>query len=127
MLSDSASASAPTTLDVVNRFNAAINRHDLAAVAALLSDDTVFENTSPAPDGTRIRGKQAVTAFWTNWLAANPDANFEAEETIVAGDRCTVLWTYRKTRDGTPWHLRGIDVFTVRDGKIAAKRAYVKG
>jgi hypothetical protein len=30
-------------------------------------------------------------------------------------------------RNGQPWHLRGVDVFTVRDGKVAAKFAYVKG
>ena len=30
-------------------------------------------------------------------------------------------------RNGQPWHLRGVDVFTVRDGKVAAKLAYVKG
>ena len=119
--------SPPTTLEVVTRFNDAINRHDPAAVAALLTDDTVFENTGPAPDGTRIVGKAAVAAFWEKWFVANPDARFEAEETIVSGDRCTVRWVYRKTRDGKPWHLRGIDVFTVRDGKIAAKLAYVKG
>ena len=127
MLSEGASASAQSTLDVVNRFNEAINRHDIAAVAALLTDDTIFENTSPAPDGTRIRGKEAVATFWANWLAANSDATFEAEEAIVTGDRCTVLWIYRKSRNGAPWHLRGIDVFTVRDGKIAAKLSYVKG
>lgn len=119
--------SPPTTLEVVTRFNDAINRHDPAAVAALLTDDTVFENTGPAPDGTRIVGKAAVAAFWEKWFVANPDARFEAEETIVSGDRYTVRWVYRKTRDGKPWHLRGIDVFTVRDGKIAAKLAYVKG
>jgi ketosteroid isomerase-like protein len=38
-----------------------------------------------------------------------------------------VLWVYRKMRNGQPWHLRGVDVFTVRDGKVAAKLAYVKG
>jgi steroid delta-isomerase-like uncharacterized protein len=127
VLSGSALASSQSSLDVVNRFNDAINRHDVAAVAALLSDDTIFENTSPAPDGARIQGKQAVTAFWEKWFTSNPDAKFEAEETIVAGNRCTVLWIYRKTRDGKPWHLRGVDVFTVRDGKIAAKLSYVKG
>jgi ketosteroid isomerase-like protein len=116
-----------STLDVVNRFNDAINRHDGAAVAALLSEDTVFENTGPVPDGTRIEGKAAVAAFWERWLASNPDARFEAEEVIVAGDHCTVRWIYRKMRDGKPWHLRGIDVFTVRGGKVAAKLAYVKG
>ena len=115
------------TREVVDRFNDAINRHDPAAVAALLADDTVFENTGPVPDGSRIEGKAAVTAFWEKWFAANADARFEAEEIIVAGDRCVVRWIYRKMRDGKPWHLRGIDVFTVRNGKIAAKLAYVKG
>jgi ketosteroid isomerase-like protein len=122
-----ASTPAESTLDVVNRFNDAINRHDPAAVAALLADDTVFENTGPAPDGTRLEGKAAVAAFWEKWFASNPGARFDAEEVIVSGDRCTVRWIYRKMRDGKPWHLRGIDVFTIRDGKVAAKLAYVKG
>ena len=116
-----------TTRDVVMRFNAAINDHDARAVAALLTDDTVFENTGPVPDGSRLEGKAAVAAFWEKWFLANADATFDAEEVIVAGDRCVVRWIYRKTRDGKPWHLRGIDLFTVRDGKIAAKLAYVKG
>lgn len=118
---------AATTREVVTRFNAAINAHDARAVAALLTDDTVFENTGPVPDGSRIEGKAAVAAFWEKWFAANADARFEAEEVIVAGDRCVVRWIYRKIRDGKPWHLRGVDVLTVRDGKIAAKLAYVKG
>ena len=116
-----------TTRDVVMRFNAAINDHDARAVAALLTDDTVFENTGPVPDGSRLEGKAAVAAFWEKWFVANADATFDAEEVIVAGDRCVVRWIYRKTRDGKPWHLRGIDLFTVRDGKIASKLAYVKG
>jgi ketosteroid isomerase-like protein len=116
-----------STLDVVQRFNDAINRHDAATVAALLADDTVFENTAPAPDGTRLVGKAAVAAYWERWFVNNPDAKFEAEDIVVAGDRCTVQWVYRKTRDGKPWHLRGMDLLTVRDGKIAAKLAYVKG
>ena len=118
---------ASSTLDVVNRFNDAINRHDAAGVAALLTDDTVFENTAPAPDGTRLQGKAAVAAYWERWFVNNPDAKFEAEDIVVAGDRCTVQWVYRKTRDGKPWHLRGMDLLTVREGKIAAKLAYVKG
>lgn len=116
-----------STLDVVQRFNDAINRHDAATVAALLDDDTVFENTAPAPDGTRLVGKAAVAAYWERWFVNNPDARFEAEDVVVAGDRCTVQWVYRKTRDGKPWHLRGMDLLTVRNGKIAAKLAYVKG
>jgi ketosteroid isomerase-like protein len=115
------------TRATVERFNDAINRQDITAVVELLDDTTVFENTNPPPDGTRIEGKQAVRAFWEKWFANNPGARFETEELIVAGDRCTVRWVYRKTRDGKPWHLRGVDVFTVRNGRILAKLSYVKG
>src|SRR5579872_1101605 len=116
-----------TTRMVIDRFNKAFNRHDSDAVAALLTDDTVFEDTSPPPDGQRIEGKAAVAAFWREWFARNPDARFEAEEIIVSGDRAVVRWVYNKVRKGQPWHLRGVDIFTVRDGKVAAKLAYVKG
>jgi ketosteroid isomerase-like protein len=115
------------TRAVVDRFNQAFNRHDADTLTELLTDDTVFEDTSPAPDGRRVEGKAAVTKFWRTWFARNPDAHFEAEETIVRGNRVVVRWVYRKTRNGQPWHLRGVDIFTVREGKVAAKLAYVKG
>ena len=115
------------TRTTIERFNQVFNLHDGNALPTLLTEDTVFEDTSPPPDGHRIEGKAAVVDFWREWFARNPDAGFEAEEVIVSGDRATVLWVYRKMRNGQPWHLRGVDVFTVRDGKVAAKLAYVKG
>ena len=121
-------SAAQTTRMVIDRFNEAFNRHDADALEPLLTDDTVFEDTSPAPDGRRVEGKRAVVEFWRGWFARNAGAVFEAEEAaIVAGDRAVVRWVYRKPRNGQPWHLRGVDVFTVRDGKVAAKLAYVKG
>jgi len=116
-----------TTRATIDRFNDAFNRHDAEGVAALLTDDTVFEDTSPAPDGRRVEGKAAVAEFWRVWFQRNADSHFDAEDMIVSGNRATVLWVYRKMRNGQPWHLRGVDVFTVRDGKVAAKLAYVKG
>jgi ketosteroid isomerase-like protein len=115
------------TRKVIDHFNEAFNQHDADALAAWLTDDTVFEDTSPPPDGKRLTGKATVVAFWRDWFARNPDAQFEAEEIIVSGDRAVVPWVYRKLRNGQPWHLRGVDIFTVRDGKVAAKLAYVKG
>jgi ketosteroid isomerase-like protein len=115
------------TRKTIDSFNEAFNRHDADGLAKFLTEDTVFEDTSPAPDGRRIEGKAAVVEFWRGWFARNADARFETEEVIVSGSRATVLWVYRKIRNGQPWHLRGVDVFTVRDGKVAAKLAYVKG
>jgi ketosteroid isomerase-like protein len=117
----------PDTLATVEKFNSAFNRHDVAAVMDLMTEDCVFENTNPAPDGARVKGATAVRAYWEKFFAANPDARFEAEEVFASDDRCVVRWIYHKTKDGKPWHLRGVDIFKVVDGKVAEKLAYVKG
>src|SRR5690606_16034480 len=115
------------TLAAVEKFNSAFNRHDVEAVMNAMTEDCVFENTNPQPDGTRLVGADSVRAYWEKFFAANPDAFFEAEEIFATGDRCVVRWIYRKTKQGQPWHLRGVDVFLVRNGKVAEKLAYVKG
>lgn len=46
---------------------------------------------------------------------------------IVSGNRATVLGVYPKMRNGQRWHLREVDVFSVKDGKVAAKLAFAKG
>lgn len=115
------------TRATIESFNETFNQHNADALAAFLTEDTVFEDTSPAPDGRRVEGRAAVVDFWRGWFARNPDARFEAEEVVISGNRAVVLWVYRKMRNGQPWHLRGVDIFTVREGKVAAKLAYVKG
>lgn len=121
------SAGASSAIAAVERFNGAINRQDLDALGAAVTDDVVFDNTNPAPDGTRYEGRAAVVAFWQKWFAANAGARFETEEIFAAGDRVVVRWVYRKVRDGRPWHIKGVDVFRVRDGRVAEKLSYVKG
>ncbi|MGA9392268.1 MAG: nuclear transport factor 2 family protein [Candidatus Sulfotelmatobacter sp.] len=101
------------TRTTIDRFNEVFNRHDAEGLAGLLTEDTVFEDTSPAPDGRRIEGKAAVVEFWRGWFVRDADARFEAEEVIVNGNCATVLWVYHKMRNGQPWHLRGVDIFTV--------------
>ncbi|MES2794714.1 MAG: nuclear transport factor 2 family protein [Bacteroidota bacterium] len=115
------------TIAAVDRFNAAFNKHDVDAVMNAMTEDCIFENTSPQPDGTRIVGAEAVRAYWIKFFTNNPDALFETEEIFAEGDRCVVRWIYRKTREGKPWHLRGVDIFKIRNGKVAEKLAYVKG
>jgi cation diffusion facilitator family transporter len=118
---------ATSTLDTVDRFNEAFNRHDVDAVMAAMTDDCVFENTSP-PDGERFVGPQQVRAAWEAFFAASPTAHFDAEDVITTGDRCIVQWRYTWTDDdGTAGAIRGVDVIRVRDGKVAEKFAYVKG
>ncbi len=48
---------------VVLDFNEAFNRHDLTGMMNLMSDDCVFEETFPAPDGTVLSGKEQSVSF----------------------------------------------------------------
>ncbi len=115
------------TLNTIEKFNAAFNRHHVDGIMQLMTDDCIFENTNPPPDGARFLGTAAVRAYWEKFFASNPDARFENEEMFAVEDRCLCRWIYRKTKDGNPWHLRGVDIFVVKDGKVAQKLSYVKG
>jgi ketosteroid isomerase-like protein len=96
---------------------------------ALMSEEVVFENTFPPPDGERREGQAAVRTAWEDLFRGGPQAVFETEELFAAGDRCVVRWLYRWAADapGRPGHVRGVDLFRVHDGKVAEKLAYVKG
>ena len=107
---------------VVGRFNAAWDDHDLDAALEMISDDCVFDATSPAPDGARFTGKAAIRAAWKP-IFDDPSSHFTAEDSFAADPHVVVRWRY----DWPGGHVRGVDVFTVADGKITSKLAYVKG
>jgi cation diffusion facilitator family transporter len=127
MTSDATDAISSATLAAVDRFNDAFNRHDVDAVMAAMTDDCVFESTTP-PTGERIEGQAAVRRAWEEFFAASPSAHFDGEDVVCTGDRCVVQWRYTWSNDdGTQSALRGVDVLRVRDGRVAEKFAYVKG
>lgn len=109
-------------LQVVQAFGAAWAEHDLDGALELTTEDCVFDSTDPAPDGTRHVGRAALRGAWKP-IFDDPHTRFEAEETFGAGDRVVQRWRY--TWPGG--HVRGVDVFKLRDGKVAEKLSYVKG
>ncbi len=112
----------------VMEFNKAFNRHDVAGMMQLMSDDCIFENTDPAPDGTLYTGKEAVTRFWQDFFRASPQAHIEIEEIFGYDVRCVMRWRYEWVdAGGKKGHVRGVDVFKVKDGSICEKLSYVKG
>ena len=112
-----------TTESVVDSFNRAFNEHDVDAAMALMTEDCIFESTGPAPAGQRYTGHEQVRKCWEHLFASAPNAEFSSEEIISIADRCVVRWRY----DWGDGYVRGVDVFKVRDGKVAEKLAYVKG
>jgi len=109
-----------SALEAVARFNVAFDAKDVDAVMAAMTPDCVFEDTTP-PDGGRHVGQAAVRAAWEK-LFAGP-GSFTTEEVFAVDDRVVARWRY----DWGDGHVRGVDVFTVRDGLVAEKLAYVKG
>ena len=113
---------------VVLEFNKAFNRHDVAGMMQLMSDDCVFENTAPAPDGTVYAGKDAVTQFWQEFFRESPQAHIEIEDIFGLSTRCIMRWRYdwvdAAEKEG---YIRGVDLFQVKNGLISEKLSYVKG
>ncbi|MCX8025716.1 MAG: nuclear transport factor 2 family protein [Thermanaerothrix sp.] len=113
---------------LVLAFNEAFNRHDVKAMMQLMSEDVVFENTSPAPDGSVYRGKENVTRFWEDFFRQSPQAHIEIEEIFGMGFRCVVRWRYTWVdAEGKPGHVRGVDIYRIKEGHICEKLSYVKG
>ena len=117
-----------SAIRVVIAFNEAFNRHDVTEMMAFMSDDCVFENTDPAPDGTLYKGKEAVTQFWQDFFRESPSAHIEIEELFGLGLRCVMRWRYSwLDATGNSGHVRGVDIFRVEGNLICEKFSYVKG
>lgn len=129
MAAELTSPAAATGLDaVLAAFAAAFGAGDVDAIMALMSEDCVFEATGPAPDGVRSTGAPAVRGIWEDLFGDTRDARFTTEEAFTAGDRGVLRWRFDWTGpDGSPGHVRGVDVLTFREGKVCQKLSYVKG
>ena len=101
------------TAAILDRFLAAWHSRDLAGVAGCLADDIVYSGS----DGSTVQGRSAVAAVLAEQLDGDPELLIEP--IAVRGDRGFGYFSYPAADDGTT--LRGVDVYTVRDGLIVAK------
>ena len=116
------------TVDDLQAFAEAWNRHDIEALMSFMADDCVFEASSGQDAwGTRYVGRDAVRDGFASVWQAFPDARWENARHIVHGDRGMSEWTFTGTRsDGVRVDVHGGDLFTFREGKIALKNSYRK-
>lgn len=115
----------PATLQA---FADAWNRHDVDALMTFMADDCAFLGAAgPAACGVRHTGREAVRAAFADVFRRIPDAHWGDARHVVDGDRGLSQWTLTGTRsDGAPVEVDGVDVFTLRDGKIVVKDTYLK-
>jgi steroid delta-isomerase-like uncharacterized protein len=116
------------TLEFLEAFGAAWNRHAVDAIMASMADDCVFDITAgPEVFGKRYEGhervRQAVARVFSIW----PDAQFGHARHFACGNRGVSEWVFTGTRaDGTRTEVNGCDLFTFRNGKIVHKDSYFK-
>ena len=118
----------PVTVQTLEAFSDAWNRHDIDALMSFMTDDCVFETAAGSEAcGTRHVGTQAVRqAFAMAWQTV-PDAQWRNGVHHVMGDFGVSEWTFTGTAaDGSGIEVNGVDLFTFRDGKIAVKNVFRK-
>ena len=115
------------TVQMLERFGDAWNRHDVDAIMSFMDADCAFETTAgPEPCGKRYEGRERVRAAFERVFAMFPDARFGDARHFVAGDRGLSEWRFTGTREGVKIEVDGCDVFTFRNGRIAVKSSYFK-
>lgn len=116
------------TVDDLQAFADAFNRHDVDALMTFMTDDCVFEvSWGPEIYGERNVGREAVRAGFSRVMDTYPDAQWNDATHFVAGDRGVSEWRFTGTdRSGQKVEVNGCDVFTFRNGKIRVKNSYRK-
>lgn len=90
---------------------------DAAGMAALMDDGVVVRFLGQA----NLRGLEAAERFFAFSAPLLDGLDFRIGRRIVDGEWAAVIWDESATvaATGEPWENHGVDVFRVRDGKIA--------
>jgi steroid delta-isomerase-like uncharacterized protein len=122
---------ASSSLTQVEPYFRAWNAHDPKAVAAAFAEDGTY--TDPSATGSPLTGP-GLAEHAQALIAAFPDLSFEIlGGPASGGGQVITQWLMHGTNTG-PWNgqpptgrsvtVRGVDVFTVTDGKITSAEGY---
>ena len=120
---------------VIAAYGAAWNSHDVDAIIAMHTDDSVFENHTSGGKGV---GKVAIREILEGVFAAFPDIRFEARRTYVCDGLVTQEWTATGTLavpytrgsttvqpTGRKVSWKGVDIIPFAGNLVARKDVYV--
>ena len=112
----------------VARFNSVWDAHDVDGIVEMFTDDVIFEAAfGSQPYGERAVGREAARRLTAAVFERIPDLHFEEIRHVVTPGFAVVESVTTGTPvGGAPYELHLVDLLTIRDGKIAAKRSYRK-
>ena len=123
------SADRAPVMALLRAFGKAFNAGDVDGILACVTDDFEWRLASgpDAPDGRIVRGKDAVRRALAERDAQIRSVRFSETEVFVVEGQ--VIGRFRATgvyASGAPLDIRGVDLYTIRDGRIAVKDSYWK-
>ena len=112
----------------VKEFMRVWNDHDVDGIMAQMTGDVIFEPSfGDAPWGARYVEAREVRAGIEKNMRNIPDHRWDELRHFVCPDHAVIEWVTTGTpAGGTRFEVHGVDILTLRDGKIAAKRSYRK-
>lgn len=114
---------------LLRRFGKAFNAGDVDGIVACVTADFEWRLAEgpDAPDGRIARGAEGVRAALAERDGVIEAIRFSETELFFADG--AVIGRFRATgtyRSGEPLDVRGIDIYTFRDGRISTKDSYWK-
>ena len=96
--------------------------HEPDAIAAMHTDDSVFELHDVGAPAT---GRAAVRDLIATLLTAVPDLRFEPKRVHFGDEHFVTEYVMTVTAEGKPLSIAGADVFTMREGLVGRKDTYL--
>ncbi len=109
-------------------FNSVWDAHDIDGIMEMFTEDVVFEASfGTQPYGERAVGREAAGQLAAAIFERVPDLRFKEIRHFISPEFAVVESVTTGTpQGGTSYETHLVDLLTIRDGKIAAKRSYRK-
>src|SRR5260370_37226002 len=103
-----------SSIETFERWLAAINIHDVAALARLMAADHVFVDSL----GNRVDGAKSMEAGWRGYFAMCPDYWIREDHAMAEGEMMLVAGEAGGTIDGESWRIPAAWKVVIRDGRV---------
>jgi ketosteroid isomerase-like protein len=105
---------------IFEQFVSAVNRHDVNAIASLMTADHLFVDSL----GNRVQGAASMEAGWRGYFGMCPDYAIRADDVMANDGTVLAAGEAGGTIDGVAWRTPAAWKAVIRDGKIAEWRVF---